>query len=137
MSPTDISEVWARTTQRLANDPGITARDLAFIRLAQPLGMLDQTMLVAVGNDFTKDVVETRIRDVIVTALSATLGREVRIAVTVDPTLAEAQPEVVEQPESRNVPTRPTPLVPDPNATRPEQSRPEQSRSEQSRSEQG
>ncbi|MCL2848551.1 MAG: chromosomal replication initiator protein DnaA [Micrococcales bacterium] len=89
MPYTDIADAWQQTTQRLADDPNITARDLAFVRLAQPLGVVEQTMLVAVGNDFTKDVVETRIRDAVVAALSVTLGHEARIAVTVDPTLAE------------------------------------------------
>ncbi len=103
----DITDVWQQTTRLLADDPNITARDLAFVRLARPLGVLDQTMLVAVGNDFTKDVVETRIRDAVVAALSATIGREVRIAVTVDPTLAETPP--VDAPEIDDAPTRPVP----------------------------
>ena len=35
-------------------------------------------------NDFTKDVVETRLRDQVTGALAGQLGREVRLAVTVD-----------------------------------------------------
>lgn len=107
MPHTDITDVWQQTTRLLADDPNITARDLAFVRLARPLGVLDQTMLVAVGNDFTKDVVETRIRDAVVAALSATLGRDVRIAVTVDPTLGETAP--VDPPAIDDAPTRPVP----------------------------
>ncbi|MCL2467925.1 MAG: chromosomal replication initiator protein DnaA [Micrococcales bacterium] len=120
MPPTDITGVWQTTTNRLADDPAITARDLAFIRLAQPLGMLDQTMLVAVGNDFTKDVLETRIRDAVVTALSDTLGREVRIAVTVDPTLAETPPEICEPPGEPSGHPAPfaAPYAPDPSTPR-------------------
>ncbi|MCL2091258.1 MAG: chromosomal replication initiator protein DnaA [Micrococcales bacterium] len=96
----------------LADDPNITARDLAFVRLARPLGVLDQTMLVAVGNDFTKDVVETRIRDAVVAALSTTLGREVRIAVTVDPALADIPS--ADAPEIDDAPTRPLVFPADP-----------------------
>ena len=107
----DVVDVWQAATRLLADDPNITARDLAFVRLAQPLGVLDQTVLVAVGNDFTKDVVETRIRAAVVAALSAALGREARIAVTVDPALAEAPVDVppVDAPEVDDAPTRPVP----------------------------
>ena len=113
----DVADVWQQATRLLADDPNITARDLAFVRLAQPLGVLDQTVLVAVGNDFTKDVVETRIRDAVVAALSATLGREARIAVTVDPTLAEVPP--ADAPEIDDTPTRPVMFDPGPTAAPP------------------
>jgi len=82
----DFTSVWERASLLLAESPDITARDAAFVRLARPLGILDGTMLLVVGNDFTKDFIETRIRSAVVEALSATLGREARIAVTVDPT---------------------------------------------------
>ena len=52
------------------------------------LGVLPQllpgdTALIAAPNEFTKDVLESKLRPQVVEALSRTLGRDVRIAVTV------------------------------------------------------
>ena len=50
--------------------------------------MVEDTAVIAAPNDFTKDVLETSLRPIVVAALSRTLGREIRIAVTVDPSIA-------------------------------------------------
>src|SRR5690606_28406319 len=68
-------------------------QDLAFIRLAHPLGLVDGTVLVAVGNEFTKDYIENRTREQLCSALGTLLGREARLAVTVDPALEVLSPE--------------------------------------------
>ena len=49
-------------------------------------------MLLAVGNDLTKDYLESRVRGEVTAALSAALDREARFAITVDPELAEDAP---------------------------------------------
>jgi len=41
-------------------------------------------------NEFTKDVLETRLRPLVSTALSHIVGRDIRLAVTVDPSIAPA-----------------------------------------------
>jgi len=51
------------------------------------------TALVAAPNEFTKDVLETRLRPVVVRALTNTIGQDVRLAVTVDPTITPAVDE--------------------------------------------
>ncbi len=86
-----IAQVWDRAVGRIANDPATSAQQLAFIRLARPLGLLDGTALLAVGNEFTKDYLESRVRTELNAALSEVLGLDARFAVTVDPSLdAEA-----------------------------------------------
>ncbi len=55
--------------------------------LTQPLGLVGDTALVAAPNDFTKDVLETRLRPIVVRALTDTIGQDIRLAVTVDPSL--------------------------------------------------
>ncbi|WP_149203412.1 chromosomal replication initiator protein DnaA [Actinotalea subterranea] len=82
-----IAQVWDRAVGRIANDPSTSAQQLAFIRLARPLGLLDGTALLAVGNEFTKDYLESRVRTELNEALSAVLGVDARFAVTVDPSL--------------------------------------------------
>ena len=85
-APTDLTEVWATAIASLA-DGSLTPQQRAFVALTRPLGLVEDTALIAAPNEFTKDVLETRLRPMVVEALSATLGREIRLAVTVDPSI--------------------------------------------------
>lgn len=82
-----VADLWERTVDLLADHPATSNQQIAFVRLARPLGLLDDTLLVAVGNAFTKDYLETRVREELTAALSAALGSDARFAVTVDPSL--------------------------------------------------
>ena len=88
----ELSRVWGHVVSTLESSPDITPRQIAFVRLARPLGLLDGTLLLAVGNDLTKDYLESRVRGEVTAALSAALDREARFAITVDPELAEDAP---------------------------------------------
>ena len=88
----ELSRVWGHVVSTLESSPDITPRQIAFVRLARPLGLLDGTLLLAVGNDLTKDYLESRVRGEVTSALSSALGREARFAITVDPELAEDAP---------------------------------------------
>ena len=83
----DLGEIWAQAVATLS-DGTLTPQQRAFVNLTRPLGLVEDTALIAAPNDFTKDVLETRLRPFVVEALSTTLGYEVRLAVTVDPTIA-------------------------------------------------
>lgn len=82
-----IGDVWDKAVVQIAQDPATSAQQLAFVRLARPVGLLDDTLLLVVANDFTKDYLESRVRTRITSALAGVLGREVRLAVTVDESL--------------------------------------------------
>jgi len=75
------------------DEAAMTPQQRAFVNLTRPLGLVEDTALLAAPNEFTKDVLETRLRPVVVAALSKTLGREIRIAVTVDPSIAPSLDE--------------------------------------------
>ena len=82
-----IAHVWDRAVAQIEDSPDITPRQLAFVKLAKPLGLLDGTVLLAVRNDLTKDYLESKVRSEVNAALSHALGREARFAITVDPDL--------------------------------------------------
>ena len=84
-----MTQLW-RTTLEVLDSDGIPVQQRAFLSLAKLVGLLDDTALIAVPNDFTKDIVETRLRERVTATLGSQLGRDVRLAVTVDPSLAEA-----------------------------------------------
>ena len=83
----DLTEVWTKTLNSLG-DQGMTSQQRAFVALTRPLAIVEDTAVIAAPNEFTKDVLESKLRPLGVDALSATLGRDVRIAVTVDPSIA-------------------------------------------------
>jgi len=87
----DFAEVWATTLDTLDAD-GVPVTRRAFLSMARLVGLLDDTALIAVPDDFSKNFVEQRLRMHVTQALSDQLGREVRLAVTVDPDLADGDP---------------------------------------------
>lgn len=89
---TDLGDVWAKALDSLT-DGSLTPQQRAFVALTRPLGLVEDTALIAAPNDFTKDVLETRLRPVVTAALSAQLGRDIRLAVTVDPNIATPSDE--------------------------------------------
>jgi chromosomal replication initiator protein len=82
----DLTTVWTRVLDTLADEAGPQAG--AFLKLTRPLGLVEDTALLAAPNEFTKDLIESRLRPHVTDVLSRELGREVRIAVTVEPELA-------------------------------------------------
>ncbi|MFZ8926719.1 MAG: chromosomal replication initiation protein DnaA, partial [Candidatus Nanopelagicales bacterium] len=83
----ELADLWVKALESLG-DGTLTPQQRAFVALTRPLGLVEDTALIAAPNDFTKDVLETRLRPVVTAALTAQLGREVRLAVTVDPGIA-------------------------------------------------
>jgi chromosomal replication initiator protein len=84
----DFSQIWQNTISSLDAD-GLPIRERSFLTLARFSGLLDGTALVKVPNDYTKTVVETRMREEVTQALSSQLGEPVQLAVLVDASLDE------------------------------------------------
>ncbi|MHB2023251.1 MAG: chromosomal replication initiator protein DnaA [Mycobacteriales bacterium] len=79
----DLAEVWARAVSGLADD-ALSPQQRAWVRLTQPLALVQDTAVLATPNEFTRGLLESRLRPLIVDALSRELGREIRVAVTVE-----------------------------------------------------
>jgi len=91
MSETDLAEVWARSLDELATMQ-IEPHQRAWLKLTRPLGLVENTALIATPNEFVKEQLETRLRALITHALSRELGRSIQLAVTVDPTAITGAP---------------------------------------------
>jgi chromosomal replication initiator protein len=85
----DLAEVWARSLDGLA-DLQIQPHQRAWLKLTRPLGLVESTALIATPNEFVKEQLETRLRPLVTQALSQQLGRDIQLAVTVDPALQVA-----------------------------------------------
>jgi chromosomal replication initiator protein len=98
VSDVDLAEVWSRSLDGLAG-MGLQASQLAWLRLTRPLGLVENTALIATPNPFVKEYLETKLRPLVIHALSKELGRPIQIAVTVDPSPV-APPEQPQGPPS-------------------------------------
>ena len=79
------AQVWERALGVLEDT--VTPQQRAFIRLSRLDGVVGDTALISVPHQFAKDVIEARLRQVITAVLSEHVGRDLRIAVVVDPSL--------------------------------------------------
>jgi chromosomal replication initiator protein len=89
MSESDLASVWARSLDELA-EMQMEPAQRAWLRLTRPLGLVENTALIATPNEFVKEQLETRLRALITNALSREFGRSIQLAVTVDPTAASS-----------------------------------------------
>ena len=84
MTDTDLSDVWNRSLDGLA-ELNVQPSQLAWLKLTRPLGLIEDTALIATPNQFVKEQLDTRLRPLVTHALSKELGRPIQLAVTVDP----------------------------------------------------
>ena len=82
--------VWNRVRPRF-DDGTIPQQQKAWIALTRPLGLVEDTALLAAPNEFVKDYLENRLRTLIARVLSEELGREIHVAVSVQNT--DGQPD--------------------------------------------
>jgi chromosomal replication initiator protein len=101
----DLDSVWTRAIAGLGEDL-VSAQQRAWLRLTKPLALVQDTVVLATPNDFARDVLDTRLRPLVIEALSRELARDVRVAVTVEPesgaaathdVAAEGEPYPVEE----------------------------------------
>ena len=79
----DLDNIWSQVLTNVA-DADLPRHQHAFLDLTHAIAVVGDTVLLAAPNELTKEVLETKLRDVVVNALSQALGHEVRLAVTVE-----------------------------------------------------
>jgi chromosomal replication initiator protein len=86
-SSDDIGQLWPAAVESLVASGRLAASDFGYTQLVKPLGLLGDTVLLAVASTYTKDRLETVLLERLTQALSQVAGRPVTLAVTVDPEL--------------------------------------------------
>ncbi len=81
--PGDFASVWATFLAGIDAADSISPGDRAFLGVIVPMALVGDTALLSVGDEFSKGVLETKLRDLITSGLGRLLGQEIRIAVTV------------------------------------------------------
>ncbi len=79
----------------------------------KPVAMHDSLLILAVANDFTRDRVESRLRSAIETQLTDYLGTPTRLAITVDPSIADqasaGEEQASDEPPAPQLPSQSSP----------------------------
>lgn len=78
-----IEDLWKTALDSLQGAE-IAPQQRVFLDLSRPLTLVDETILIAVPNDFTKDVLESHLKASLVSAISAAAQRQLQLAITVD-----------------------------------------------------
>lgn len=89
-----IDSIWSQALTALAEDSAVTAQQRSFLRLIKPLAVVEDNVFLAVAEDFTKNYVESTLRAPVTEALGDVLGRDIRIAVTVDASVTPPGPSI-------------------------------------------
>jgi chromosomal replication initiator protein len=106
-----IREAWGKILQTLTADPAVTPPLFGFASLVEPKGVMGGTFYLEVPNDFTRSMIEERLRIPLLAAISS-LDEEVGIAtfaIVVNPDISAQDPsETLGEQDFRDVITEPT-----------------------------
>ncbi|WP_427015887.1 chromosomal replication initiator protein DnaA [Pseudarthrobacter sp. P1] len=114
----DVGSSWRRVVRILEQDDSVTPRQRGFVVLTQPQGLIGSTLLVAVPNDLTREVLQTQLKGALDDALRQVFSEDIHCAFSVNSDLVPAQeeehaPEPVAvkprpEPEAKPAPTLPS-----------------------------
>jgi chromosomal replication initiator protein len=111
MDNVDLDAVWRRALENFL-DGSVPVQHRAWLSMTRPLGLVNDTVVLAAPNEFAKDVLESKLRPLIAHALSQEFGHPMRVAVMVDPLAAEADGGA---PRQEGYPQGPPPSYPQSN----------------------
>ena len=79
----ELLEVWERARPRFEDDDTLRPQHKAWLSLTRPLGLVEDTAVLAAPNEFVREYLDNRLRSYLTLLLSQELGRDVQVAVTV------------------------------------------------------
>ena len=97
----DLADVWHRAINQL-DDPSVRPHQRAWLSLTRPIGLLEDTALLAAPNTYAKDYLENNLRPLITATLSEALGRDINVAVTIQPMEAGDRPSATVETEAED-----------------------------------
>jgi chromosomal replication initiator protein len=101
--------VWPRVLKQLVSEgqQDVEPKDKRWLEGCHPLALVSDTALLAVPNEYSKQVLEGRLAQLITDTLSREYGRLIRIAITVDDSVAGPPAPPQPQPPARYPSPRP------------------------------
>jgi chromosomal replication initiator protein len=112
-----VGSSWRRVISLLEQDDRVSPRQRGFVILAQAQGLIGSTLLVAVPNELTREVLQTQVKEALDDALRNVFSDDVRCAIDVDTDLVpiHQEPEPAVDPAlaaSQLTELKPQPMLP-------------------------
>jgi chromosomal replication initiator protein len=112
-----VGSSWRRVVSLLEQDDRVSPRQRGFVILAQAQGLIGSTLLVAVPNELTREVLQTQVKDALDDALHNVFSEDIRCAIDVDTDLVpiHKEPEPVVEPSysaDHLIEQKPQPMLP-------------------------
>lgn len=85
-----VNDAWTAAIELSRAEGRLSESQTAFVRLATPLALIDERFLIGVATDFTRNLINTNVAQVLTEQLSAIVGRELTLEISVDPALSES-----------------------------------------------
>ena len=79
-----VGSSWRRVVSLLEQDHRVSPRQRGFVILAQAQGLIGSTLLVAVPNELTREVLQTQVKEALDDALHSVFSEDIRCAIDVD-----------------------------------------------------
>lgn len=89
MSDSFARDVWTAAIELLRSEGRLSHSQNAFVRLAQPLAVTETSFLVGVSSEFTRELICSQLGEILSQQLTALIGRELTLDITVDSALSE------------------------------------------------
>ncbi|GAB3542457.1 hypothetical protein GCM10027403_35130 [Arthrobacter tecti] len=109
----DVGSSWRKVIRTLEQDERISPRQRGFVVLAQAQGLIGTTLLVAVPNELTREVLQSQLKSPLNDALRDVFREEIQCAFVIDsdltPVIEEETEENLEETAQREQPPSPTP----------------------------
>jgi chromosomal replication initiator protein len=112
-----VGSSWRRVVSLLEQDHRVSPRQRGFVILAQAQGLIGSTLLVAVPNELTREVLQTQVKEALDDALHNVFSEDIRCAIDVDTDLVpiHQEPEPVVEPAyapDQLIEQKPQPMLP-------------------------
>ena len=88
-----VGSSWRRVVSLLEQDHRVSPRQRGFVILAQAQGLIGSTLLVAVPNELTREVLQTQVKEALDDALHNVFSEDIRCAIDVDTDLVPIHEE--------------------------------------------
>lgn len=89
-----IINSWDQVVANMRASGDVGPSQMGFLDLAHPQGLIANTLLLAVPNEMTRDILENQLHDYLSHALTEVFGTDINCAYSIDNNMHAATPEI-------------------------------------------
>lgn len=89
-----IINSWERVVEKVRASGDVSLSQMGFLDLAHPQGLIANTLLLAVPNEMTRDILENHLHEYLAVALTDVFGTDINCAYSIDTNLHATTPEI-------------------------------------------